>query len=84
MQQFATGTVRVRQLVALNQFAHDLQGFLLIHPFSPTVESINKIAGFRRQFKLAQATKQALGQKISKAIYKPSACLVVSTHVRWR
>jgi hypothetical protein len=45
---------------------------LLVHPFSPTVDQSNaplpvKTAGLRGQFKLAGATKQALGKKIIKA-----------------
>jgi hypothetical protein len=56
-------------LAVVDQFAHDPQGFLLVHPFSPTVDQSNapptvKTVGLRGQFKLATATKQALGQKI--------------------
>jgi hypothetical protein len=71
LQQFAAGAVRVGQLAAVDQFAHHPQGFLLVHPFSPTVDQSNtplaaKTAGLRGQFKLAGAPKQALGQKIVK------------------
>jgi hypothetical protein len=69
LQQLAAGAVRIGQLAVVDQFTHDPQGFLLVHPFSPTVDQSNtpitaKTAGFRGQFKLAMATKQALGQKI--------------------
>ncbi|BFT62157.1 hypothetical protein PMm318_A29160 [Pseudomonas moorei] len=64
MQELAAGTVRIGQLAVFDQFAHDPQGFLLVHPFSPTVEITAKTAGLRGQFKLLPTTKQALGQKL--------------------
>lgn len=64
LQQLATGTVRIGQLATVDQFAHDPQRFLLIHPISPTVVITAKTAGLRGQFKLMARTKQALGQKI--------------------
>ncbi|MNP17534.1 hypothetical protein D3C76_1099700 [compost metagenome] len=69
LQQLATGAVRVGQLPVVDQLAHDAQGFLLIHPFSPTVDQSNaalpaKTLGLRWQFKQLATTKQALGSKI--------------------
>ncbi len=46
LQQFATGAVRVGQLAVVDQFAHYPQGFLLVHPFSPTVVLTAKTAGY--------------------------------------